>query len=168
MDEEAAAKNTGGAADRNGSGRGRGAWCGGMERRRRSGQSGNSPFWCGTPQKINHPPKKNRQKHKNAKKKRKTPIKSTKTPQKGEKNTHKKNSRSRAKNIPCSKNYLVLLIPPDHQQRREFPLWERRRAAPSTVRPLARDLRVLIGWPFPLGLGLDGRLLLARRGRVCV
>ena len=39
--------------------------------------------------------------------------------------------------------------------------------APSTVRPLARDLRVLIGcWPFPLGFGLDGRLLLARRGRV--
>jgi len=36
--------------------------------------------------------------------------------------------------------------------------------APSTVRPLARDLRVLIGcWPFPLGFGLDGRLLLARR-----
>ena len=41
-------------------------------------------------------------------------------------------------------------------------------AAPSTVRPLARDLRVLIGWPFPLGFGLDGRLLLARRGRVYV
>ena len=36
------------------------------------------------------------------------------------------------------------------------------------MRPLARDPRVLIGWPFPLGLGLDGRLLLARRGRVCV
>ena len=42
------------------------------------------------------------------------------------------------------------------------------RIAPSTVRPLARDLRVLIGWPFPLGFGLDGRLLLARRGRVYV
>ena len=40
--------------------------------------------------------------------------------------------------------------------------------APSTVRPLARDPRVLIGWPFPLGFGLDGRLLLARRGRVYV
>ena len=40
--------------------------------------------------------------------------------------------------------------------------------APSTVRPLAMDLRVLIGWPFPLGFGLDGRLLLARRGRVYV
>ena len=40
--------------------------------------------------------------------------------------------------------------------------------APSTVRPLARDLRVLIGWPFPLGFGLDGRLLLARGGRVYV
>jgi len=36
------------------------------------------------------------------------------------------------------------------------------------VRPLARDPRVLIGWPFPLGFGLDGRLLLARRGRVYV
>ena len=36
------------------------------------------------------------------------------------------------------------------------------------MRPLARDLRVLIGWPFPLGFGLDGRLLLARRGRVYV
>ena len=32
--------------------------------------------------------------------------------------------------------------------------------APSTVRPLARDPQVLIGWPFPLGFGLDGRLLL--------
>jgi len=31
-----------------------------------------------------------------------------------------------------------------------------------------RDPRVLIGWPFPLGSGLDGRLLLARRGRVYV
>ena len=41
-------------------------------------------------------------------------------------------------------------------------------AAPSTGRPLARDPRVLIGWPFPLGFGLDGRLLLARRGRVYV
>ena len=41
-------------------------------------------------------------------------------------------------------------------------------AEPSTVRPLARDLRVLIGWPFPLGFGLDGRLLLERRGRVYV
>ena len=41
--------------------------------------------------------------------------------------------------------------------------------APSTVHPLARDdPRVLIGWPFPLGFGLDGRLLLARRGRFCV
>ena len=27
---------------------------------------------------------------------------------------------------------------------------------------------VLIGWPLPLDFGLDGRLLLARRGRVCV
>ena len=41
-------------------------------------------------------------------------------------------------------------------------------AAPSTVRPLARDPRVLVGWPFPLGFGLDGRLLLERRGRVYV
>ena len=40
--------------------------------------------------------------------------------------------------------------------------------APSTMRPLARDPRVLIGWPLPLGFGLDGRLLLARRGRVYV
>ena len=40
--------------------------------------------------------------------------------------------------------------------------------APSTVRPLARDPWVLIGWPLPLGFGLDGRLLLARRGRVYV
>ena len=33
--------------------------------------------------------------------------------------------------------------------------------APSTVRPLARDPRVLIGWPFPLGFGLyrSGRAL---------
>ena len=35
--------------------------------------------------------------------------------------------------------------------------------------PLAcRDPRVLIGWSLPLGFGLDGRLLLARRGWVCV
>ena len=41
--------------------------------------------------------------------------------------------------------------------------------APSTVRPLAReDPRVLVGWPFPLDFGLDGRLLLARRGRIDV
>ena len=40
--------------------------------------------------------------------------------------------------------------------------------APSTVRPLARGPRVLIGLPLPLGFGLDGRLLLARRGRVYV
>ena len=26
----------------------------------------------------------------------------------------------------------------------------------------------MVGWPFPLGFGLDGRLLLARRGRVYV
>ena len=36
---------------------------------------------------------------------------------------------------------------------------------PSTVRQLARDPRVLVGWPLPLGFGLDGRLLLERRGR---
>ena len=35
-------------------------------------------------------------------------------------------------------------------------------------RPLARDPRVLAGWPFPLGFGLGERLLLARRGRVYV
>ena len=40
--------------------------------------------------------------------------------------------------------------------------------ASSTMRPLARDPRVLIGLPLPLGYGLDGRLLLARRGRVYV
>ena len=45
---------------------------------------------------------------------------------------------------------------------------EAHHAAPSTVRPLARDPRVLIGWPFPLGFGLGGRLLLALRGRVYV
>ena len=33
---------------------------------------------------------------------------------------------------------------------------------PSTVRPLARGPRVLIGWPLPLGFGLGGCLLLAR------
>ena len=45
---------------------------------------------------------------------------------------------------------------------------EAHHAAPSTVRPLARDPRVLIGWPLPLGFGLGGRLLLARRGQVYV
>ena len=39
---------------------------------------------------------------------------------------------------------------------------------PSTVRPFARDPRVLIGWQCPLGLDLAGRSLLDRRGRVCV
>ena len=46
-------------------------------------------------------------------------------------------------------------------QFRHFPQF----LAPSTVRPLARAPRVLVGWPLPLGFGLDGRLLLARRGR---
>ena len=40
--------------------------------------------------------------------------------------------------------------------------------APTTVRPLARDPRVLIGWLLPLSWGLGGCLLLARRGRVYV
>ena len=41
--------------------------------------------------------------------------------------------------------------------------------APCTVRPFARNPRVLVGWPLPLRFGLDGRFLLARRrGRVCV
>ena len=41
---------------------------------------------------------------------------------------------------------------------------------PSTTRPLARGPRVLAGHfrSLPLGSGLDGRLLLERRGRVCV
>ena len=40
---------------------------------------------------------------------------------------------------------------------------------PSTAHPLARDpRRALIGWPLPLGFGLDGRFLLARRGRIYV
>ena len=43
-----------------------------------------------------------------------------------------------------------------------------RLVAPSTVRPLTRGPWVLIGWPLPLGFGLNGCLLLARRGRVCV
>ena len=34
--------------------------------------------------------------------------------------------------------------------------------------PLVRDRRVLVGWPLPLGFGVDGRLLLARRGQVCI
>ena len=43
-----------------------------------------------------------------------------------------------------------------------------RHHSPCAVRPLARGPRVLIDLPLPLGYGLDGRLLLARRGRVCV
>ena len=58
------------------------------------------------------------------------------------------------------------------QGHRKLVSWEaKKKTGPSTARsdgPLARDLRVLIGWPFPLGFGLDGRLLLARRGRVYV
>ena len=38
----------------------------------------------------------------------------------------------------------------------------------TTMRPLARGPRVLVGWPLPLGFGLGGCLLLARRGRVYV
>ena len=34
--------------------------------------------------------------------------------------------------------------------------------------PLARDPRALIGGPLPLGFGLGGCLLMARRWRVCV
>ena len=40
--------------------------------------------------------------------------------------------------------------------------------ATSTARPSTRAPRVLFGCPLPLGFGLDGRLLLARRGRVYV
>ena len=36
----------------------------------------------------------------------------------------------------------------------------KKKTAPSTVRSLARDPRVLISWPLPLGFGLGGRLLL--------
>ena len=53
--------------------------------------------------------------------------------------------------------------------------WEERTRAtctpktePSALHPLARGPRVPIGWPLPLGFGLGGSLLLARRGRVCV
>jgi len=64
---------------------------------------------------------------------------------------------------------LRALLPGDHAWPLEVGPCARCGGAPSTVRPLARDPRVLmIGWPFPLGFGLDGRLLLARRGRVYV
>ena len=49
-----------------------------------------------------------------------------------------------------------------------IPEGKRNRTPLHRVRPLARNPRILIGWPFPLGFGLGGRLLLARRGRVCV
>ena len=39
--------------------------------------------------------------------------------------------------------------------------------APVGQGPAGRS-RVLVGWPLPLGLSLGGRLLLARRWRVCV
>jgi hypothetical protein len=56
-------------------------------------------------------------------------------------------------------------LPKKEKRRHE----DTKRRAPSTVRPLARDVpRVLVGWPLPLGFGLDGRLLLARRGWVSV
>ena len=42
------------------------------------------------------------------------------------------------------------------------------RGHPATVRPLARDPRVLIGLPLPFRFGLGGCLLLAQRGRVYV
>ena len=38
----------------------------------------------------------------------------------------------------------------------------------TTARPLTRGPRVLIGRPLPLAFGLDKRLLLKRRGKVCV
>ena len=49
-----------------------------------------------------------------------------------------------------------------------FQCWSERKGGFGLPLPLARGPRVLIGWPLPLGFGLDGRLLLARRGRVYV
>ena len=64
------------------------------------------------------------------------------------------------------KRHIQKKMGEEQARRAEIPRFAQ--LAPSTVRPLARDLRVLIGWPFPLGFGLGGRLLLARRGRVYV
>ena len=49
--------------------------------------------------------------------------------------------------------------PPDRSRGAPISSHDLIQAAPFTVRPLARDPRVLIGWPLPLGFGLDGRLL---------
>ena len=88
-------------------------------------QSGNSPFWCGRPLKLT--PRKSsrsRAKKKNPKS-TKTPPKSTKTPPKGEKNTQHFFRAYAQKKLPSSKNQLFLLVRPDDQQRREFPLCSR-------------------------------------------
>ena len=74
----------------------------------------------------------------------------------------------------CSAKHAKTIGPPNPARRGFVCIRQRQlpdlpmQMHPPTVRPFARDLRVLIGWPFPLGLGLDGRLLLARRGRVYV
>ena len=49
------------------------------------------------------------------------------------------------------------------KQEEKFPpgVVEQGFGAPCTVRPFARNPRVLVGWPLPLGLGLGGCLLLA-------
>ena len=44
----------------------------------------------------------------------------------------------------------------------------RRRSLRFLVNCAVDSPRVLVGWPFPLGFGMDGRLLLARRWRVYV
>ena len=58
-----------------------------------------------------------------------------------------------------------------------FPRVEGKQASSQNLRQICTlnrapvgqaGLRVLVGWPLPLGFCLDGRLLLARRGRVYV
>ena len=84
-----------------------------------------------------------------------------------------KQTKNQKKNMALSRGTVCVCVAPSRtsircKHARSLRGYGLRGAEPSTVRPLARDLRVLVGWPFPLGFGLDGRLLLARRGRVYV
>ena len=94
--------------------------------------SGNSPFRCGRPTKLT-PPQKNRAEARKAKKKRSTkhPPKAQKHPQKAQKHpqttkkthTPKSGAYARKKTALFQKAIMFLLVRPDDQQRREFPLY---------------------------------------------
>ena len=78
---------------------------------------------------------------------------------------HRGVARWRAqRTVPVGERKLPLLSLPSSRNpvcKRDSGARQRTRPAPSTVRPLARNPRVLNDWPLPLGFGLDGCLLLS-------